>query len=106
MRPLSRHPAALAHRCRLEQTLGDVVHASLVRVHEGLVRSTGGAVFVAYGSLDMLGIGRVFYVILSDAPLARDSKWVLIFTWTSWAARSDILKATDVTRRLLRAHAN
>ncbi len=104
--PSCQASAALARRDRQGQTLGDVLHEALVSGHEALVRSTGGAVFVTYGTLDLPGIGTVFYVIFSDAPLARGPEWVLILTWTSWAGRSDILETADRGRRLLRALAN
>lgn len=92
--PMSRQSGALARRDRTGQTLGDFVDAPLVR--------SPCAVFVAYGALNLPGFGRVFYVILSDAPLDQDPKWVLILIWTS---RSDIPEAADCARVGLNARA-
>ena len=84
--PLSRPSGALARRDRNGQTLGDLGDATLVR-------SSGGSVFVAYGTLNLAGFGRVFYVILSDAPLDQEPEWVLILIRTRRADRSDLLEA-------------
>ena len=86
--PLSRQTGPLARLDRRGQTLGAFADTTLVR-------STGGPVFVAYGTLDLPGTEKMFYVILSDAPLTQAPQWVLILTWTSRTGRSDILEAAD-----------
>ena len=88
MLPLRRHPGALAAANQEGQALGDFVESTLARW-------PSGAAFLACGTLTLPAIGTVFYVILSDAPLAHNPKWVLILAWTSQADPTYLLGATD-----------